>query len=313
MSIFFQKHVVSVRDFCKADLEYLFEITQKLRKDQHKEKVFSYLDGYILCSLFYEISTRTRFSFEKAMISMGGNIISAPEAGKQSSAAKGETLHDAVRVIEHYADLVVLRHPEVGAAKEAADYAERAIVINGGDGNGEHPVQAFSDIYTIFEERGTIDGLNIILLGDLKYSRAHHSMAMGLSNFDVNISFVSPKGLEMPDNIREIFKGRNLNETSQIDEVLHDTDIIYMTRTQLERFNTSEERDEYLAIKDQYNITSETLNKAKPGVTIMHPGPRIGGEISVDLDTYENFAYFRQVENAVFNRMALLGLIFEKL
>ena len=125
--------------------------------------------------------------------------------------SKTRTLQDAIRVIEHYADLIVLRHPEAGAAEEAANYT-KSVIINGGDGKGEHPVQGFSDIYTIFEERGMIDGLNVTLLGDLKYSRAHHSMALGLSNFDINISFVSPKGLEMPDDIREVFEGRSLYE-----------------------------------------------------------------------------------------------------
>ena len=306
------KDIVSIRDFSKTDLEYLFEKTKELRKKLNGRKSLNLLEGYILCSLFYEISTRTRFSFETAMLSMGGNVISSAEARKQTSSAKGETLRDAIRVIEHYADLIVLRHPEVGAAKEAAKYGKK-ILINGGDGSGEHPTQGFSDIYTIFEERGMIDGLNVTLLGDLKYSRAHHSMALGLSNFDINISFVSPKHLEMPDNIRKVFEGRSLYETNLLDEVLADTDVIYMTRTQLERFKTSKERDEFLAIKDRYNITPETLDKAKPDVTVMHPGPRIGGEISTELDDYENFAYFRQVENAVFNRMALLGLIFGKI
>lgn len=312
MNNFQGKDVISVRDFSRSDLEHLFQTTQEVREELKGKKSLSLLKGYILCSLFYEVSTRTRFSYETAMITMGGGTISASEAQKQTSAAKGETLGDAIRVIEQYADIVVLRHPQLEAAKEAAKYGRKPL-INGGDGSGEHPTQAFSDIYTIFEERKRLDGLNITILGDLKYSRAIHSVALGLAKFDSHINFVSPKGLELPAEIKKAFGQKSFRETHQLNDVVKDSDVIYMTRTQLERFSTPEERNEFLAIKDQYCLTRRILDHAKHGITIMHPGPRIGGEITEDLDDYEGFAYFREVENAIYNRMALLGLIFGKL
>jgi aspartate carbamoyltransferase len=312
MSSFLGKDIISITDFSKNDIKELIELTEKIRGRLAKKKHLNVLKGYTLCSLFYEVSTRTRFSYETAILHLGGSVISAPEAENQTSASKGESLQDAIRVIEKYADVIVLRHPQVGAAKLAADSGEKPL-INGGDGSGEHPTQGLSDIYTIFCERGTVDGLNITLLGDLKYSRAIHSIALGLAKFEVNVNFVSPEGLEISKKIMNLYEKGRIYETNMLKDVLSVTDVIYMTRTQLERFETKEEKEKYLSIKDQFCLNSEILQHAKPGLTVMHPGPRIGGEISEDLDGYDGFAYFRQVDNAIFNRMALLGSIFGKL
>jgi aspartate carbamoyltransferase len=239
---------------------------------------------------------------------LGGSVIPINEV-RYSSVSKGESLPDTVRTLECYADVIVLRHPEVGASAEAAKYARKPI-INAGDGVGEHPTQALLDLFTIVEELGDPDGLTITMLGDLKYGRTVHSLSRLLSLFKVDLNYVSPNILKMPkeivDEIKE--KGSSQAEYDRLEDVISKTDVLYVTRIQKERF---ENLDEYDAVQGRYVITPELLTKAKQKMIVMHPLPRVG-EISMDVDNDPRAAYFRQMEYGLFTRMALLAMVLGK-
>lgn len=305
---FYGKNILSVKQFTRQDLEYIFGVAHEMREMVLRVGTFDLLKGKILANLFYEPSTRTSSSFTSAMERLGGSLIPINEV-HYSSVAKGESLPDTIRTLECYADVIVLRHPEVGASALAARYAQKPI-INAGDGVGEHPTQALLDLFTIYEELGEVDGLIITMLGDLKYGRTVHSLARLLSLYDVKINFVSPDILKIPsDIINEIeFKGTSQAEFIKLEPVLPETDVLYVTRVQKERF---EDLTEYENVKSAFIITPETLKDAKERMIIMHPLPRVG-EISMEVDDDPRAAYFRQMEYGLYVRMALLAMVLGK-
>ena len=262
--------------------------------------------GKVLATLFYEPSTRTRLSFETAMLRLGGQVISVAEAKSSSSAAKGETLFDTGKMIEAYSDVAVIRHPVVGSAQELAD-GSSVPVINGGDGAGQHPTQALLDLYTIRKEKGRVEGLTVALAGDLKNGRTVHSLSTLLANFGVRFYFVAPQALSMPAEITAGLRQRGVEivETTDLAEAAAKSDVLYMTRIQKERFA---DPAEYERLKDSYIVDAALIKKAKQGITLMHPLPRVN-EIAKEVDSYEGAAYFRQAANGVPVRMALIALV----
>lgn len=305
---FYGKDIISVNQFNRSDLDYIFAVAHEMRVMVERVGTFDLLKGKILANLFYEPSTRTSSSFTSAMERLGGSLIPINEV-RYSSVAKGESLPDTVRTLECYADVIVLRHPEIGSASLAAKYARKP-VINAGDGIGEHPTQALLDLFTIVEELGEVDGLTITMLGDLKYGRTVHSLARLLSLYDVRINYVSPEILRMPQEIIKELESKNIpqNEFSTLNEPLPDTDVLYVTRVQKERF---EDISEYESVSHAYVITPDTLKAAKDRMIVMHPLPRVG-EISIEVDDDPRAAYFRQMEYGLYVRMALLAMVLGK-
>ena len=262
------------------------------------------LHGKILATLFFEPSTRTRLSFEAAMNKLGGTAIGFAEP-KVAAIKKGENLADTIRVVENYADVLVLRHPLEGAARLAAEFSD-VPVINAGSGAEEHPTQALLDLYTILKEKGTIDGLNITLMGDLRYGRTVHSLAYALSLYNVNLFLVSPMLLRMRREVSDAIKKRiRIKEETTIEEVLPKTDVLYATRIQEERFP---DPAEYAKVRGTYKIGLDTLRDAKDDLIIMHPLPRVD-EIDHEVDNTPHARYFQQVWNGIVTRTALLALI----
>lgn len=304
------KDIVSVKQFKREDLEYIFGVAHEMRGMVERVGTFDLLKGKILANLFYEPSTRTSSSFTAAMERLGGSVIPINEV-KYSSVSKGESLPDTIRTLECYADVIVLRHPETGSAAIAAK-AARKPVINAGDGIGEHPTQALLDTFTIFEElsAGSVDGMTVTMLGDLKYGRTVHSLARLLSLYKVKINYVSPDILRIPKEVMNEVgeKGIPQSEFSSLDQVLPETDVLYVTRVQKERF---EDPAEYEKVKGAYVIDPAIMKAAKQEMIVMHPLPRVG-EISVDFDEDPRAAYFRQMEYGLYVRMALLAMVLGK-
>ena len=304
------KDIISVKQFGRDDLEYVFGVAHEMRGMVERVGTFDLLKGKILANLFYEPSTRTSSSFTAAMERLGGSVIPINEV-RYSSVSKGESLPDTIRTLECYADVIVLRHPETGSAVIAAK-AARKPVINAGDGVGEHPTQALLDTFTIFEELGVgqVDGMAVTMLGDLKYGRTVHSLARLLSLFDVRINYVSPEILRMPREVMDEVgeKGIPQAEFKSLEKVLSDTDVLYVTRVQKERF---EDPADYEKVKGAYVIDPEIMKAAKQEMIVMHPLPRVG-EISVDFDDDPRAAYFRQMEYGLYVRMALLAMVLGK-
>ncbi len=304
------KDIISVKQFGRVDLEYIFGVAHEMRGMVERVGTFDILKGKILANLFYEPSTRTSSSFTAAMERLGGSVIPINEV-KYSSVSKGESLPDTIRTLECYADVIVLRHPETGSAAIAAK-AARKPVINAGDGIGEHPTQALLDTFTIFEELsyGSVDGMTVTMLGDLKYGRTVHSLARLLSLFNVRINYVSPEILRMPREVMDEVgsKGIQQAEFSSLTDVLPETDVLYVTRVQKERF---EDPADYEKVKGVYVIDPEIMKAAKQDMIVMHPLPRVG-EISVDFDDDPRAAYFRQMEYGLYVRMALLAMVLGK-
>ncbi|MCZ2128282.1 MAG: aspartate carbamoyltransferase [Anaerolineales bacterium] len=303
------KDIISVKQFSRADLEYVFGVAQQMRGMVERVGTFDLLKGKILANLFYEPSTRTSSSFTAAMERLGGSVIPINEV-KYSSVTKGESLADTIRTLECYTDVIVLRHPETGSAAIAAKAAKKPI-INAGDGVGEHPTQALLDTLTILEELGRLDDLNVTLLGDLKYGRTVHSLARLLSQFsNVKLNYVSPDILKMPQDVVEEVgaKGVSQTEYSALEEILPTTDVLYVTRVQKERF---EDLSDYEAVKGAYVINPEIMKAAKEKMIVMHPLPRVN-EISADFDDDPRAAYFRQMEYGLYARMALLAMVLGK-
>ena len=304
------KDIISVKQFGRSDLEYVFGVAHEMRGMVERVGTFDLLKGKILANLFYEPSTRTSSSFTAAMERLGGSVTPINEV-KYSSVSKGESLPDTIRTLECYADVIVLRHPETGSAAIAAK-AARKPVINAGDGVGEHPTQALLDTFTIFEElsAGSVDGMTVTMLGDLKYGRTVHSLARLLSLFNVKINYVSPEILRMPREVMDEVgaKGIQQAEFSSLADVLHQTDVLYVTRVQKERF---EDPADYEKVKGAYVIDPEIMKAAKQQMIVMHPLPRVG-EISVDFDDDPRAAYFRQMEYGLYVRMALLAMVLGK-
>ena len=280
---FFGRDILSVSQFDRADLETVFAVAHEMRGMVERIGSFDLLKGKVLTNLFYEPSTRT-----------------------SSSVSKGESLPDTIRTLESYSDAIVIRHPEKGSAAEAAEAAAKP-VINAGDGPGEHPTQALLDAFTILEEMGTLDGLTVTMLGDLKYGRTVHSLAKLLTLFDVKINYVSPEILRMPAGLVDQVGRAGISqvETTDLDSVLPETDVLYVTRIQKERFENPEQYDQ---VKDSYVITSGTMESAQDNMAVLHPLPRVG-EIAREVDDDPRAAYFRQMEYGMYVRMALLALV----
>lgn len=297
-------HILSVDQFDRSALEDLFKRADAMRALVKKDGGDARLAHHVTANLFYEPSTRTSSSFAAAMYRLGGQVISINDV-QYSSVAKGETLEDTVRTLGQYADAIVLRHPEVGASAIAAGVS-KVPIINAGDGIGEHPTQALLDLYTILSEFGQVDGLTITLVGDLKNGRTVHSLAKLLNHFDVTLRFVAPESLKFPDELAKELTNK-LTSSEKLDE-LKDTDILYVTRVQKERFANLEV---YEAVKNSYIITNDTLTSLKPTARIMHPLPRVG-EIASEVDSDPRAAYFRQVENGLYIRMVLFDMLIKR-
>jgi len=259
----------------------------------------------VLATLFFEPSTRTRLSFETAMHRLGGQVVTVADP-KTSSASKGESLADSMRTVEGYADVIVIRHPRKGSAQEAAD-AVSIPVINAGDGTGQHPTQALLDVYTIQKEKGSLDGLTVTLAGDLKNGRTVHSLSNLLARLGMRLHLVAPPALEMPAEITAALRSEGADVTvgSDLAAAMRESDVAYITRIQRERF---EDPEEYQRLKGAYVVDMSMIEQAKPGITIMHPLPRVD-EIATEVDDYAGAAYFRQAANGVPVRMALLALV----
>ncbi|MBA4447971.1 MAG: aspartate carbamoyltransferase [Nitrosopumilaceae archaeon] len=302
MNEFYQKDIISIKDFSKDQLEKIFESTDKIislnpidRREICKGKTLGYL--------FYEPSTRTRLSFEAAMASIGGNSLGISDI-TSSSTQKGESLADTVRIISIYSDAMVLRHPLDGSSRFAAEVSDKP-VINAGSGTEEHPTQAIQDLYTIKKEKKKIDGLKIGIIGDLKYGRTVYSLLHGLGNYDVDVRLISPESLRIrSDSTYEIKKKLDYTESTNIEDHIDDLDVLYVTRIQKERFPDEEE---YLKVKGSYVVGLDLLQQMKDDSIILHPLPRID-EISTDVDKTKNAKYFEQAEYGKYTRAALLGL-----
>nr|XP_008511283.1 PREDICTED: CAD protein [Equus przewalskii] len=298
------QHILSVQQFTKDQMSHLFNVAHTLRMMVQKERSLDILKGKVMASMFYEVSTRTSSSFAAAMARLGGAVLSFSEA--TSSVQKGESLADSVQTMSCYADVVVLRHPQPGAVELAAKHCRRP-VINAGDGVGEHPTQALLDIFTIREELGTVNGMTITMVGDLKHGRTVHSLACLLTQYRVSLRYVAPPSLRMPPNVWDFVasRGTKQEEFESIEEALPDTDVLYMTRIQKERFGSTQE---YEACFGQFILTPHIMTRAKKKMVVMHPMPRVN-EISVEVDSDPRAAYFRQAENGMYIRMALLATV----
>jgi aspartate carbamoyltransferase catalytic subunit len=305
---FYGQDILSVDQFSRTRLEYIFDVAHEMRVLVERFGSADLLQGKILANLFYEPSTRTSSSFMAAMLRLGGQVIPINNV-QYSSVSKGESLPDTIRTLESYSDIIVIRHPEVGSAATAAYYAEKP-VINAGDGVGEHPTQSLLDLFTVVEELGGVDGLKVAMVGDLKYGRTVHSLTKLLLDFDVDLTFVSPENLRMPEEILEKVKGRDRTfvETESIHEVIESVDVLYVTRVQKERFT---DLAEYDRVKDFYVVDEELMERAKEEMIVMHPLPRVG-EISYAVDDDPRAAYFRQMRNGMYIRMALLASVLGK-
>ncbi|MFA5433525.1 MAG: aspartate carbamoyltransferase [Candidatus Paceibacterota bacterium] len=298
------KHIIESQQFNQKSLSDLFKLANRLEK-----KKDSSMKNKIMASLFYEPSTRTRFSFESAMLRLGGSVITTENAKEFSSAAKGETLEDSIRVINHYADVIVLRHSEEGASKRAS-LVSNIPVINAGDGPGQHPTQALLDLYTIQRELKKINGISIALIGDLKHGRTVRSLVYLLGKYkNIKIYLVSPKGLKIGDDIKEYLDKHKTNytETEDLLSIIKTVDVIYQTRIQKERFESVKEYEKF---KGYYKIDLKIVNQMKSKSIIMHPLPRVD-EISPEVDSSHKAIYFKQAYYGLLIRMALLKTILE--
>jgi len=298
------RDIISIKDITKEEMLTIFEEATSL--EPYARSKSDVLRGKVMALLFFEPSTRTRLSFETAMKRLGGDVIGFEEPSI-TSIAKGESLMDTVKVIENYADVMVVRHPFEGAAKAIADVVQ-VPVINAGSGALSHPTQALTDLYTIWREKGRIDGLTVLFLGDLKYSRAVRSLVQGLLNFDVNFVFVSPELLKLREEVREELREQGasfVEATSLSQELIKEADVIYVTRIQRERFA---DPMEYEKVKGSYKLTIEHLRSARNDLMILHPLPRVD-ELDWEIDKTPYAKYFKQVFYGLLVRMALLKLI----
>lgn len=321
---FMGKHIISVDQFTRPDLEELFDASRSIRRRmrQHDRGLTEVCAGFVMASLFFEASTRTDMSFQAAMRRLGGDVISVSNGIQFSSMYKGENLADTVRAAGCYADVIVLRHPQVGSSYEAAYYLDklnqrirnRTVIISGGDGVGEHPTQALLDLFTIFDQKGTLDHLSITLVGDLLNGRTVHSLSKLIAYYaprGVKLNFVAPDALRMPQAIVAMLRDLKIavTETDNLQDVLAESDVLYWTRVQEERFTP----EEYNAIKDRFILLPQTLAEAPKDMIVMHPLPRkheMGTPEDHDLlDADPRAIYFEQMENGMFIRMALLAKV----
>jgi carbamoyl-phosphate synthase/aspartate carbamoyltransferase/dihydroorotase/carbamoyl-phosphate synthase/aspartate carbamoyltransferase len=301
--------IISVEQFDRDLLSYVFHRSHEMREMVEQVGACDLLRGHVLACLFYEPSTRTSASFIAAMERLGGSVIPITQGVQFSSVSKGESLPDTIRTLEQYADVIVLRHPQVGSSQIAAE-AATVPVINAGDGIAEHPTQGLLDLFTIREELGGIDGLKVAMVGDLRYGRTVHSLTRLLMQYDVSLRYVSPEILRLPMALMNqlIDRGIEVRETHDIADVIENADVLYVTRVQKERFSDPAQYEE---VKDCYRVTPDLMALAKEKMVVMHPLPRVG-EIDPSVDADPRAAYFRQVKNGMYVRMALLAAVLGK-
>lgn len=296
------KNLIGIEDISKAEINELIEVAKDIM--QNREKYSEKCKGKILATLFFEPSTRTRLSFESAMLSLGGNVLGFSEANS-SSATKGETVADTIKVVSCYSDIIAMRHPKEGAPV-VAKMNSNVPIVNAGDGGHNHPTQTLTDLLTISKVKGRLDNLTIGLCGDLKFGRTVHSLVTALSQYsNIKFIFISPDELKMPDYIKsEVLDKKKIQyiETKDLEECIDKLDILYMTRVQKERFLNEED---YIRLKDCYILDKQKMKKAKDDLCVLHPLPRVN-EIAVEVDEDSRACYFKQVECGRFIRMALI-------
>ncbi|MDP3446312.1 MAG: aspartate carbamoyltransferase [Ignavibacteria bacterium] len=299
------KSLVSITDYSKQEILSILESARDFEANPNRKT----LDGKVIATLFFEPSTRTRLSFETAVVRLGGSIIGFSDAATSSS-SKGETLNDTIHMVSCYADAIVMRHPLEGAARYAAEVSPVPI-INAGDGSNQHPSQTLLDLYSILKTQGTLENLNICLVGDLKYGRTVHSLIQAMSHFNPTFKFIAPDELRLPEEYRVfcIKKGITYTESAELNDNFNEADILYMTRVQKERFL---DQIEYERVKNVYTLCNDMLSASKSNLKILHPLPRVN-EISMDVDKNEKAYYFPQAQNGLYVRQAIvskvLGLI----
>lgn len=302
------KDIISMNDMSKEEILEILEIAEKIENSSEEEKL-NFLKGKIIATLFFEPSTRTKMSFESAAFRLGAQVLQLPPL-EQSSVKKGESFSDTIRMVESYSDVIVVRHPNDGAARLASTTSKKP-VINAGDGSNQHPSQTLLDLYTIKEEKGTLSNLSIAFVGDLKYGRTVHSLVKALTHFNPTIYFVSPKILQMPTYLIDDLDKNNIKYEILEDfrDCLDKIDVFYMTRIQKERFPDIED---YQKVKGVYVINKENiLGKCKKDMIILHPLPRVD-EISTDLDETKHALYFKQAKNGIPVRQAMMMKVLDK-
>ena len=301
--------ILSVSHLDKARIDAVFTRAHEMREMVSRVGATDLLKGFVLACIFYEPSTRTSSSFIAAMERLGGGVIPITSGVEFSSVSKGESLADTMRTLEQYADVIVLRHPVIGSVQQAAEAAQ-VPVISAGDGAGEHPTQALLDLFTIQDELGQVDGLRVAMVGDLRFGRTVHSLTKLLSLYNISLRFVSPETLRLPltlmNQVRDA--GLDVREMHDVGEIIEDVDVLYVTRVQKERFS---DLAQYESVKNDYIITPELMQRAKDKMVVMHPLPRVG-EIHTGVDSDPRAAYFRQVKNGMYIRMALLAGVLGK-
>jgi aspartate carbamoyltransferase catalytic subunit len=294
------KSLISITDITKEDYKTILDLAEKFEK-KPKQKI---LENYVVASLFFEPSTRTRLSFESAASQLGAKIVGFTDASS-SSVKKGETLKDTIMMVSNYADIIVMRHPKEGSSRYASEVAS-VPVLNAGDGANQHPTQCLLDLYSIRKTQGTLDNLHVAFVGDLKYGRTVHSLVTALTNFNTTFHLVSPVELKLPSSVKRFIKEKNLDyfQYTELDEVIPKVDILYMTRIQQERFS---DPLEYEKVKNSYVLRNSMLDDSKPNLKVLHPLPRVN-EITEDVDSNPKAYYFTQALNGVYVRQALLAL-----
>ncbi|MCE1198943.1 MAG: aspartate carbamoyltransferase [Marinilabiliales bacterium] len=295
-----KKNLISITDFSKEEYLKIMELSRYFEENPNQ----SLLKGKVIATLFFEPSTRTRLSFETAISRLGGKIIGFSDSNS-SSVSKGETLHDTIKMVSNYADLIIMRHPLEGSARYAAEVSD-VPVINAGDGANQHPSQTLLDLYSIMKTQGKLDNINLFLVGDLKYGRTVHSLLMAMSQFENPIfNFVAPPELAMPDEYKLFLRQKGIRyfEHLEFNDIINQADIIYMTRVQKERFI---DPVEYEKVKNVYILKNEMLAQTKPNMRILHPLPRIN-EIHTNVDSNPKAYYFTQALNGVYTRMAIIS------
>jgi aspartate carbamoyltransferase catalytic subunit len=292
------RSLVSIDDFTTGEILETLDLAEEFEK----KPVQKLLEGKVISTLFFEPSTRTRLSFESAINRLGGKIVGFTDSNT-SSVTKGETLHDTIKMVSSYSDLIVMRHSIEGSARYASEIAS-VPVINAGDGANQHPTQTMLDLYSIRKTQGTLDNLNIFMVGDLKYGRTVHSLMMAMSRWNTTFNFIAPEELKMPDELKLYLENLGLKyyEHSDFTDIISRADIIYMTRVQKERFS---DPIEYEKVKNVYVLRNSMLKYTKPSMRILHPLPRVN-EIDPDVDSNPKAYYFEQALNGVFTRQAVL-------
>ncbi|HZK69692.1 MAG TPA: aspartate carbamoyltransferase [Paludibacter sp.] len=293
--------LVSISDYSKEEILAILDSAADFEANPNRKT----LDGKVIATLFFEPSTRTRLSFETAVVRLGGSIIGFSDAATSSS-SKGETLNDTILMVSCYADAIVMRHPLEGAARFASEVAPVPI-INAGDGSNQHPSQTLLDLYSILKTQGTLENLTICLVGDLKYGRTVHSLIMAMSHFQPTFKFIAPDELKMPDEYKVFCDKNNIayTEVNELTDNFNDSDILYMTRVQKERF---QDLMEYERVKNVYTLKNDMLANSKPNLRILHPLPRVT-EIDPDVDSNEKAYYFRQAQNGLYVRQAIVSKV----